>query len=279
MSSADTVRALLRDVKGIFDVAGVYFLVSVSDEAARDLSLGALGQRNEFNSSFYTVLRVPTLEPDGGETLILKRRESFDRGAARALSVLAGGLPRELVRMSDVVARTDHFRDWPAVDRAVAIVMGVEVREFTDEVVSGSWLPNDDQASSFIVNSTQSDLLKLAVFESTTGLADQASPRAFCSESLARISRDWTPTWATVDPSGVLTQRWRCLLIRLYVAGRLVQLKGDGTRLGSMRALQEVVHVAPSSPRVAHAILTNQFTDLGSIVERGSFWRGSHPTD
>src|SRR2546423_10598289 len=41
MTDPNKVRALLRDIKGIFDVPHVSFLVSVSDEAVRALSLGA----------------------------------------------------------------------------------------------------------------------------------------------------------------------------------------------------------------------------------------------
>ena len=63
MSDTEGVRKLLRDIKAIFEVPRVYFLVSVSDEAARDLSLGALIQRNEFNSSFYTVIRAQPTTP------------------------------------------------------------------------------------------------------------------------------------------------------------------------------------------------------------------------
>lgn len=37
MSDHDRVRQLLRDIKGIFDIPNVYFLVSVSTEAARAL--------------------------------------------------------------------------------------------------------------------------------------------------------------------------------------------------------------------------------------------------
>jgi hypothetical protein len=53
-----SARSLLRDIKGIFEVTGVHFLVSVSEEAAAALQLGTLqtGGRNEFNSSFYTII-------------------------------------------------------------------------------------------------------------------------------------------------------------------------------------------------------------------------------
>ena len=51
MNDPEKVRALLRDIKGVFEVPRVHFFVSVSDEAARSLNLGALTGRDEFNSS------------------------------------------------------------------------------------------------------------------------------------------------------------------------------------------------------------------------------------
>jgi hypothetical protein len=59
MADPDRVRDLLRDIKGVFEVPRVHFLVSVSDEAARTLNLSALAGRNELNSSFYTVIELP----------------------------------------------------------------------------------------------------------------------------------------------------------------------------------------------------------------------------
>ena len=70
MTDPDRMRALLRDVKGIFEVPGVHFLVSLSHEALRSLKLGAIDERNEFNSSFYTVLELPPLSPLDCEGLL-----------------------------------------------------------------------------------------------------------------------------------------------------------------------------------------------------------------
>jgi hypothetical protein len=45
MEDPAKVRQLLRDIKGIFEVPQVHFLVSVSHEAARALYLGGLVPR------------------------------------------------------------------------------------------------------------------------------------------------------------------------------------------------------------------------------------------
>src|SRR6266536_2201583 len=93
IEQAKSVRGLLRDIKGIFEVTGVHFLVSISEEAATALQLGTLQSsgRNEFNSSFYTVIELPPLEPDGADEL-LRARGFCDSGRlAAALCLLSGG--------------------------------------------------------------------------------------------------------------------------------------------------------------------------------------------
>ena len=102
MTDGERVRELLRDIKGIFEVPSVHFLVSVSDEAAQTLHLGTLTGRNEFNSSFYTVLSVMPATPDQVAELLAKRsRSRLAKEVALTLAVLAGGNPREAVRLAD----------------------------------------------------------------------------------------------------------------------------------------------------------------------------------
>ena len=90
------MRALLRDIKGIFEVPNVHFLVSVSDEAARSLNLGALTGRDEFNSSFYTVIELPPAPPRTCAELLLSRG-SVSMEVGLTLGILSGGNPREVL--------------------------------------------------------------------------------------------------------------------------------------------------------------------------------------
>ena len=90
MDDPEKVRALLRDIKGVFEVPRVHFFVSVSDEAARSLNLGALTGRDEFNSSFYTVIELPPATPEACAEL-LQWRAGIARDVALALAILAGG--------------------------------------------------------------------------------------------------------------------------------------------------------------------------------------------
>jgi KAP family P-loop domain len=77
MPDPDAVRTLLRDVKAIFEIPGVHFLVSVSYEAARALKLAGIVDRDEFNSSFYAVLELSPLTSDACADLIATRSALF----------------------------------------------------------------------------------------------------------------------------------------------------------------------------------------------------------
>ena len=103
MQKPEAVQALLRDIKGIFEVTGAHFLVSVSEEAAASLQLGTLqrGGRNEFNSSFYTVLELPPLNVAETEQLLTGRGYNVTSNEASALCLIAAGNQRELIRITD----------------------------------------------------------------------------------------------------------------------------------------------------------------------------------
>lgn len=73
----EIARELLRDVKGIFEVAGVHFLVSISLEAQENLALGAVKSRDEFHSSFYKVLELGVRTPEECMALVAARDSKF----------------------------------------------------------------------------------------------------------------------------------------------------------------------------------------------------------
>jgi hypothetical protein len=140
VESPEAVRALLRDVKGIFEVAGVHFFVSVSEEAAAALHLGTVqtGGRNEFNSSFYTVISLPPLDPDESKALLNARGFDIGTELAWALSLLAGGNPRELIRIAGLLVDQPGDNEPPTYDQAIIAVLLEEASAFLYEIIRNS---------------------------------------------------------------------------------------------------------------------------------------------
>jgi hypothetical protein len=237
MTDPDGVRDLLRDIKGIFEVPGVRFLVSVSDEAARNLSLGALTERNEFNSSFYTVVQAKRATPDQCAEL-LDRRGKVPREVAIALAVLAGGNPRELVRLAELVGPVATVRE------AVMEVLEDEALTLRSDVVTAMEVEDFEPVGREP---------RVGVFRS---LPDEAfnEPEAF--DELCKDALDaWEPSWGDAGWKQRFEEPWSRLMIRLAVAGRLVDARSLIRDEDVGKALLGVVVAAGQSSHVARIVL------------------------
>jgi hypothetical protein len=111
IDSLDEMRSLLRDIKGVFDIPGVSFLVSISDEALRSVHSGSFTERDEFSSSFYAVALVAPLNAEQAETLIHSRTGLGSPKCATGLMALTCGNPREIVRLTGGIKRETFQRD------------------------------------------------------------------------------------------------------------------------------------------------------------------------
>jgi hypothetical protein len=244
MADPVAARDLLRDIKGIFEVPGVHFLVSVSDEAARNLSLGALTERNEFNSSFYTVIEAQPARPSDCAEL-LDRRSGVPRPISIALAVLAGGNPREVVRLAELAQDARTGRE--AIMRALkeeALTLRRQVVTALD--VEGE-LPLGQEAREGAFLALPDD-----AFESDAGFA------ALCDGALAPAL--WSPEWSGDAWEARFEEQWRRLLVRLAVAGQMVRSSSLVTDDGLTKQLLGVVTAASQSSRVARIVLEGQLS-------------------
>lgn len=239
MAKPDKVRELLRDIKGIFEVPHVHFLVSVSDEAARKLSLGALSDRNEFNSSFYTVIESQPATPEDLADLLEGRGARFPREVGLALAVLAGGNPRETLRLAELHGTATTAGE--AATRALreeALTLRREV--VTAEDVSGaSELGTNVRVGAFAA-------LPDAAFGTSSDLSTIAD------DSLSTL---WDPGWVNDAFETRFGEPWRRLMVRLAVARQLAEAQSlvRDPELG--RRLRDVTIAASQSAEVARVVL------------------------
>lgn len=249
-------RKLLREIKGIFEVTGVHFLVSISAEALSALQLGSLHPdgRNEFNSSFYTVIELPPLTPDEARDLLRERGCPASPKLAAGLCLLSGGNQRELVRLADV-CMSYHKPTGPELDEAAIItVMDRETSALIAEIVrtmAGDLQPDD------------------ARYGAWTALPHEAfsSPKRFIDLSTTAIEHFWEPSWANEAWEKSLQETWRRLLVRLFVAGRLLAPVRNNKSLLEMPAaltdLRDVLLAASSDAGVGKSLLTARFGNSG----------------
>jgi hypothetical protein len=234
------VRALLRDIKGIFEIPGVFFLVSVSDEAARSLSIGALTGRDEFNSSFYTVIEVPPVTPDQLAQLLLERGgQRMTREVAIALGVLAGGNPREVVRLTELVPAGADVGD------AITMALRGEALRLRREIVTAPQrrgriaITEEERAGAF-------EALPDSCFDDARAL------RELTSIALGDL---WHPEWEDEGVAERFGTAWRRLMIRFAVAEKLLASDSLIDDPDLALRMRDVIVAAAQSAEIARVIL------------------------
>ena len=236
MADPARVRALLRDVKGILEVPRVHFLVSVSDEAARSLNLGALAGRDEFNSSFYTVIELPPA-PLAACAELLARRNGVAGDTATVLGVLAGGNPREVVRLAEAAGAAET----PAQ---------VTVAALREEALS---LRRDIVTAADVEG--MPPLGQDARIGSFTRLPDAAfdDPQTFVELAATGLDGEmWDVEWRDAAWETLFEEPWRRLMVRLAVGRRLIENDSSPDQIEQLR---DVVVAAAQSAQVARVVL------------------------
>lgn len=98
-------ETFLNEIKGIFGVPHVYFLVSVSDEALTSFERRGLPLRDVFDSSFDEIVRVEPLAYDDSRRLLYRRVVGLNEPYIALCHCLSGGLARDLIRAARSVVR------------------------------------------------------------------------------------------------------------------------------------------------------------------------------
>jgi hypothetical protein len=263
----ESVVRLLRDVKGIFEIENVTFLVSVSQEAASALQLGPLraSGRNEFDSSFYTVLELQPLSPAATLDLLRSRNMDITGTLAGVICLLGAGNVREIVRLAERAQVLGEPRSsWPDPDlRLVVSTLEEEAAGLVREIINGSTEQSGPGASAALAGAWQA--FPRCAF---------ATPEAFSEFSKAAIGKFWKPDWADDSWERVVQESWRRLLIRLFVAGAVVSnLSGPGGEAALDEPivcdLRDVMIMASYSSAVARLMLEARFNkDLSSPYHR-----------
>jgi hypothetical protein len=108
----DRAEGFLNDIKAIFGVPGCLYLVSLSEDAMAAFAQRAPVIRSTFDSAFDELVSVGPMTYSNSEQLLFKRITGVPRPFLALCHVLAGGMPRDLVRAAraliDVAAQLDE---------------------------------------------------------------------------------------------------------------------------------------------------------------------------
>jgi hypothetical protein len=149
IGSADQAERFLNEIKGIFGIRHLYFMVSVSDDALTAFERRGLPLRDAFDSSFDEIVHVGPLSYLESRRLLYRRVVGLSEPYVALCHCLSGGLARDLIRAARNVVRAavaltsqpsevsgaaecsqDYFTP-PAIDN-------VEYGEYAEDIQLGS---------------------------------------------------------------------------------------------------------------------------------------------
>jgi Cdc6-like AAA superfamily ATPase len=111
LSSDEQAEQFLNEIKSVFGVPGTYFLVSVSESAISNFERRGLPFRDAFDSAFDDVHFVNYLTLDDSRRLISRRVINLPEPFLGLTHVLAGGLPREVIRFARATLEEARAQD------------------------------------------------------------------------------------------------------------------------------------------------------------------------
>ncbi|WP_157250010.1 hypothetical protein [Nonomuraea typhae] len=107
ISSAEKAGEFVNEVKALFSppVEGCLFVVAVSEDALAAFHRRGLPVRDEFDSAFDTIARVGYLSMADSFNVVRSRVMGLGLEHLTLIHVLAGGLPRDLIRVTRAIVR------------------------------------------------------------------------------------------------------------------------------------------------------------------------------
>ena len=145
---SDRAEAFLNDIKAIFGVPGCLYLVSLSEDAMAGFARRAPSIRTTFDSAFDELVPVGPMTYRHSEQLLFKRVTGVPRPFIALCHVLAGGLPRDLVRAARALIEVTPARGEKQLPDTAGDLIGRElesirqasIRQFAENADTGSLL-------------------------------------------------------------------------------------------------------------------------------------------
>jgi hypothetical protein len=105
IGAPENVERFLNEIKGIFGIPYLYFMVSVSDDALTAFERRGLPLRDAFDSSFDEIIHMGPLSYTESRRLLYRRVIGLTEPYIALCHCLAGGLARDLIRAARQVTR------------------------------------------------------------------------------------------------------------------------------------------------------------------------------
>lgn len=111
LGSTEQARAFLAEIKAIFAIPNVYFLLSVSEDVGAAFIRRGLPVRDVTDSSLEDVLHLEPRTLEEARELLQTRVPGFTDPFVALVYALSGGIPRDLIRFTRKVVEIRHRSD------------------------------------------------------------------------------------------------------------------------------------------------------------------------
>lgn len=128
MNSEEEAKKFLNNIKGVFGVAGCFYLVSVSEDAMSGFERRGLPFRDVFDSSFDALQRIDYLTLNGSRDVLESRVTGLPIPYQCLCHVLSGGLPRDLIRVARALVHAQSACQAIAMPHLCGTIVTTELR-------------------------------------------------------------------------------------------------------------------------------------------------------
>ncbi|WFB05594.1 KAP family NTPase [Streptomyces sp. LX-29] len=218
LGSTEQARAFLAEIKAIFDVPRVYFILSVSEDVGAAFIRRGLPTRDVIDSSLEDVMVIePRTLPESG-VLLQTRVPGFTDPFVALVHALSGGIPRDLIRYTRKVTEI-HRRTGQAGLAALAREL---LWEEAAQALSGFRVLLAHQEGSARSAQTVHDLHTLI---SLIRSADPTRANPEVEQRILHLAHMAHPPHAdSVNPADELAQRWEEFSCYLHFIGTLLEV-------------------------------------------------------
>jgi hypothetical protein len=151
LESDSKAHLFLNEIKAVFGVSGVIYLISVSENAISAFERRGLPFRDVFDSSFDTIVHVNYLTLRESKELLKRRTTRIPEPFLCLCHCLSGGLPRDLIRscrdMLDIANEDKTLELGPLAERVVTHEARSKARGMS---IAASKLGSDSDQTQFL---------------------------------------------------------------------------------------------------------------------------------
>ncbi|MET8688998.1 P-loop NTPase fold protein [Streptomyces sp. NPDC004732] len=108
LGDMETARKFLGQIKAVFGVRNVCYLISVAEDIGAAFARRSLPHRDATDSSIDDTFYVPPRTTGESEQILARRAESLGHPFVLLAHVLSGGIPRDLIRYARRLAGAQH---------------------------------------------------------------------------------------------------------------------------------------------------------------------------